>query len=153
MSSTKSKRVRSKLYCAKRAEYQRQWRKKNPAKVLAYQKKYNSFGKRWRPTSQEQIESAKLKEKARYLRRRAHALAKARKRREAKWEMADRPKPLSCEACGKACSAVYDHNHVTGKFRGWLCGECNRALGMLYDDPIRIIRLFAYLIRYSASGR
>jgi len=38
-----------------------------------------------------------------------------------------------------------DHDHVTGKIRGLLCGECNTALGMLREDPKRIKALLKYL--------
>ena len=36
-----------------------------------------------------------------------------------------------CEICGTLSSLVYDHDHLTGKFRGWLCSVCNRALGFV----------------------
>lgn len=32
-----------------------------------------------------------------------------------------------------------DHCHRTGKFRGWLCHDCNVALGLFKDKP-RLIR-------------
>lgn len=38
-----------------------------------------------------------------------------------------------------------DHDHATGKVRGFLCSRCNKALGMLRDDPVRIRGLLAYL--------
>lgn len=33
-----------------------------------------------------------------------------------------------------------DHNHETGEIRGLLCHNCNRAIGMLRDDPATIRR-------------
>ena len=41
---------------------------------------------------------------------------------------------------------VLDHDHKTGKFRGWLCNTCNSALGWFDDDPIKLRRALAYLI-------
>lgn len=37
-------------------------------------------------------------------------------------------------------------SHKTLKVRGILCGRCNRALGMLNDDPIKIQRLADYAL-------
>lgn len=37
-----------------------------------------------------------------------------------------------------------DHCHVTGAVRGLLCGGCNRALGILKEDPERITALAEY---------
>lgn len=46
-----------------------------------------------------------------------------------------------------------DHCHNTGKIRGLLCNACNRALGLLKDDPIRLNKLLPYLQgRLTAKG-
>lgn len=34
-----------------------------------------------------------------------------------------------CEICGGLAILQWDHNHQTGKRRGWLCRWCNMALG------------------------
>lgn len=38
-----------------------------------------------------------------------------------------------------------DHSHKTGKTRGLLCGACNRAIGLLQDDPEVCKNAAAYL--------
>jgi len=38
-----------------------------------------------------------------------------------------------------------DHDHVTGKFRGWLCGSCNSALGMAKESKEILLGLIQYL--------
>lgn len=38
-----------------------------------------------------------------------------------------------------------DHNHVTGKVRGELCGACNKALGFVQDDIFKAEGLASYL--------
>jgi hypothetical protein len=38
-----------------------------------------------------------------------------------------------------------DHDHETGRVRGMLCGRCNKALGLLRDDPSLILSLINYL--------
>ena len=35
-----------------------------------------------------------------------------------------------CLLCSDVTTLVPDHDHFTGQFRGWICGRCNRALGV-----------------------
>tara|TARA_R110002020_G_scaffold387255_3_gene597952 strand:+ start:652 stop:1104 length:453 start_codon:yes stop_codon:yes gene_type:complete len=38
-----------------------------------------------------------------------------------------------------------DHNHDTGKFRGWLCHNCNTGLGLFKDDLVALQGAINYL--------
>lgn len=40
-----------------------------------------------------------------------------------------------------------DHDHVTGKFRGLLCGRCNKGLGLLGDNEEGVAAALEYLRR------
>lgn len=64
---------------------------------------------------------------------------------------ASRPRPDTCEICddpdqqGRVLS--WDHDHLTGAFRGWLCGFCNTALGLARDNPSTLRKMADYLER------
>ena len=57
-----------------------------------------------------------------------------------------RKKPDYCEVCGRNDRIVFDHNHKTGEFRGWLCNGCNTALGFVGDNPEILQALARYLL-------
>lgn len=42
-----------------------------------------------------------------------------------------------------------DHDHNTGHVRGLLCSQCNRAIGLLQDDP----KVIAAAARYVQDSR
>lgn len=59
-----------------------------------------------------------------------------------------------CAICGgysthshgeKRTPLVFDHCHETGKFRGLICNQCNRAIGMMGDSADRIEKVARYL--------
>ena len=60
---------------------------------------------------------------------------------------------LTCDVCGlefldpkmKHC----DHNHLTGKYRGALCADCNLGIGRFKDDTSRLQAAISYLERIS----
>jgi len=61
-----------------------------------------------------------------------------------------------CHACGVpeiecTLKLAMDHNHATGEFRGFLCGNCNTALGLLADSPGRALALAEYAERSTVS--
>ena len=66
--------------------------------------------------------------------------------------LAGRPRANSCDACGRTdLPIVFDHCHQKGHFRGWLCNNCNWALGLVEDDPTTLLKLVAYLKRTSGG--
>tara|TARA_R110002051_G_C8670881_1_gene490391 strand:- start:605 stop:982 length:378 start_codon:yes stop_codon:yes gene_type:complete len=63
----------------------------------------------------------------------------------------ERPsKDYACPICKKqqeefTKSFSLDHNHSTGQFRGWLCHNCNTALGLFCDDTNVLQKAMNYL--------
>lgn len=50
-----------------------------------------------------------------------------------------------CGICGSDDRLVVDHCHETGATRGILCNTCNRAIGLLHDNPDLIKRALDWL--------
>ncbi len=63
-----------------------------------------------------------------------------------------RPERTTCQICDRIITAKaefgdynqinLDHDYTTGKFRGWLCAGCNRAVGYFEKKQDRVL---AYL--------
>lgn len=72
--------------------------------------------------------------------------------------MMGRPRPIFCELCGsegygREPKIVFDHCHVTGAPRGWLCDRCNKVLGLVKDSEELLDKMAAYLRRHHARVR
>ena len=50
-----------------------------------------------------------------------------------------------CELCGRIDKLFLDHDHYTGEFRGWICCNCNSALGKLGDSKAGLLKALTYL--------
>ena len=57
--------------------------------------------------------------------------------------LAGRPMPVMCELCKIRPARVWDHDHETGVFRGWLCDACNT----LAQHPDRLRQVLDYVLR------
>ena len=63
---------------------------------------------------------------------------------------AGRKKPKQCEICGVFGKDLkhglcFDHDHKTGKFRGWICFRCNSVLGFVKDNKELLFTMIEYL--------
>jgi hypothetical protein len=55
-------------------------------------------------------------------------------------------KPEYCQCCGKEnVTLVLDHCPVNNIFRGWICSNCNKGLGMLGDNMNGLKKAIKYL--------
>jgi hypothetical protein len=76
---------------------------------------------------------------------------RARMHKKKGYPEATRPMPDNCEKCNRSPRGRFglslDHDHTTGKFRGWLCSDCNLGIGKLGDTIEGINAALEYLKR------
>lgn len=136
----------------------KEWRKNNPEKVLEQARRYRKKHPEVNKKAKEKYREANLDEikkrdreaqaKSRALNPQAQRIRYERWRckKEAElWNIAGRPRAEKCELCLELGMTVFDHCHKSGKFRGWICDRCNRALGIVKDNPNLLIELALYL--------
>jgi hypothetical protein len=123
---------------AERMAYQKQWLKDHP-------EARKEINRRYRERNKEKIARADREYSAT-----PEARQRVRARTVATLEgLAGRPRPEVCDICAgppdEGRALHYDHCHQTGRFRGWLCRECNLMLGNSRDDPARLRAGASYL--------
>ena len=56
------------------------------------------------------------------------------------------PYGAPCDCCGRIMKEPnFDHCHETNTFRGWLCKNCNTAIGALGDNLEGLMKAVKYL--------
>lgn len=58
---------------------------------------------------------------------------------------AGRKRADKCDICLKIGTVCFDHDHNTGKFRGWICLNCNFSLGLVKDKIETLEKMIDYL--------
>ena len=142
-------------------EHVKAWRAANPDKVREQARRYvrteNGAAVRQRASAKyyasniERLRAASAERQRRRRKvdpegaRRRHAQYSARQLAR-KIALAGRPAPAACEICCRSdLRIVWDHDHASGLFRGWICDHCNKILGLVKDSPATLRALAAYL--------
>lgn len=109
---------------------QAKWKAKNPERAQAIAAK----------------ERANHPERIAFHNRKDHYRSRRSRRRVGALKLG-RPCPEVCEipGCGNVGKIHFDHCHKTGKARGWLCFNCNAALGHVKDKSSVLRALADYL--------
>jgi hypothetical protein len=134
----------------------RAWRKRNREGLVAYERarspEKRNYTKEWRARNPEKARqsvrnyAANNREKVAKLVRNWALRTKYNLTPEQHAAMIAKQKGL-CFICKQAPEKglVVDHDHDGGKVRALLCHSCNRALGLLGDDPDRVAVAGRYL--------
>jgi hypothetical protein len=103
----------------KLAEYNRNWRKANVSSYKEKKRKYNELNK----------EAISISRRERHLRLTYNLTID-------EYENLLKSQNSECGICKEPFTKRphIDHDHVTGKVRGLLCGDCNVALGGFKDN-------------------
>jgi recombination endonuclease VII len=56
-----------------------------------------------------------------------------------------------CQVCGAEGDMHIDHDHETGAYRGVLCANCNKALGLVNDNIETLQGLVTYLAYFKGE--
>lgn len=113
----------------------RRWRKANPERARAHSRTYKSKHKEEVHTSDRKYQ---LKEKYGITPEQYDAMLAAQGGHCAICPATEPGGP-------RGRYFAVDHNHATNEVRGLLCNRCNRAIGLLKDDPAVLSAALTYL--------
>jgi len=152
-------------WCRKcKAKAGKEWRQKNRSHHLNYMKEYRELNK-------EKIQAANKKRGSEWYKKNKdrHKITARASDLKSYWPELSRAARLErydsmriaqdykCKICQKPESELtialsVDHCHKTNKIRGLLCGNCNRGLGMFFDNP-DLLRAATDYVDHSATSR
>lgn len=128
-------------------ERRRRWRKANPDKVKAANKRtrqklnWNEYAKAWRKTHSADVKAIK----------RRNLLKRYGLTEQAFADMLE-SQNHACKICLRPFSSELrpnvDHDHDTGKVRSLLCAGCNGSVGLAKESEFVLARMIAYLRRH-----
>lgn len=108
-----------------------EWRKRNKSK-------YNNYAAAWRAINPERQHATDIKRHYGLRIEEYNALLSEQENK--------------CKICGKKHNSslkrgrlYVDHDHLSGKVRGLLCGSCNSALGHFNDDIVLLEQAIKYI--------
>jgi hypothetical protein len=118
-------------------------RRRNPETreaVLAYDRERHAQNRETRLVKFQEYDQRRRESGAYYASRYGVSLEEAKR--------AVDTKPDGCQICGRKGPLVFDHCEETKRFRGWLCRQCNAALGLFAEDADRVQAAASYLLDF-----
>jgi hypothetical protein len=153
-----------------RSEYQKKWVLNNKDKVKEYHRKsrerrgeeLKKYKRNWRIRNWDKYQKC---QKGWYLKNKERLLKKARtahlKRQygitENEYSILFNSQNGKCAICDRLEEEVkerleVDHDHLTGKIRGLLCGQCNRGLGSVRDNIDLLGKMIIYVNKFQNNN-
>ncbi len=123
----------------RRKIYLKNWKEENKDKL-------REQSKLWKAKNRDRVNEGARRG---YKKNRHNILARIRKKKYGidEKEYAKINSKKICPVCKRVSkkNLSIDHDHITGKIRGYICNNCNVALGRVADSPIILRALAKYL--------
>jgi len=130
----------------KAIESNKKWRKNNADKIKEYSRIYM---KKWRIDNIDKVKEYNKRSAAKQ--RQIHGDSIRLLNYKRLGIIPTRPMPDLCEICGlpeqhkKNRVLSLDHDHISNKFRGWICNKCNYILERVKDSSSLLRKMADYL--------